>query len=196
MALALCVAPAGRAQDAATEEKLRQLRGRVEDLTAGQDALSKRLEDLARQVESLRQDQSRPQPNFAGLDDLKRLAKAIEEDRDRIDNLEKIRTELKQIYEIIKRPPPERVSHGPTPTPGARRHDQTPDTGSTEEKGGGGTEAGFEYRVRSGDTMARIAARYQAQGVKVTADQIAKANPKVKPESLRVGAKLFIPKPQ
>lgn len=43
VALALCAAPAGRAQDAATEERLKQLSGKVEDLIAGQEVLRKRI---------------------------------------------------------------------------------------------------------------------------------------------------------
>ncbi len=133
MALALCAAPLGRAQDAATEEQLQKLRGRIEDLTTGQDALSKRLDDLGRQVESLRQEQGRPLPNYAGLDDLKRLAKAIEEDRGRIDNLEKIRTELKQITDALRHPPTvreERPRPNGTSTSPKKRNPQPPDNPS------------------------------------------------------------------
>jgi LysM repeat protein len=198
MVLALWAAPAGRGQDAATEEKFRQLRGRIEDLTAGQDALSKRLEELARQVEGLRQDQGRPQPNYAGLDDVKRLAKAIEEDREEIENLKKIRTELKQLTDSLKgvAPSGDKRPPGTGPTPGSRRHKPPAvETLSTPEQGSG-SETGFKYKVQSGDTIAAIAAAFQAKGVRVTPELILKANPSVKAKSLRVGTELFIPQPQ
>ncbi len=50
--------------------------------------------------------------------------------------------------------------------------------------------------MKSGDTPTSIANKCQAQGVKVTAEQILKANPRVKANSLRVGMELFIPRPQ
>ncbi len=56
-------------------------------------------------------------------------------------------------------------------------------------------QKGYEYKVQAGDTIAAIAKAYRAQGVKVTTDDILKANPKVDPTKLYVGQKIFIPDP-
>ena len=52
--LALCAAPTVRAQDAATQERLDKLTGRIEDLTAAQEALKKQVNELTRELESVR----------------------------------------------------------------------------------------------------------------------------------------------
>jgi Skp family chaperone for outer membrane proteins len=57
-------------------------------------------------------------------------------------------------------------------------------------------EEGFEYIVVSGDRPDKIAAKYKAENVNVTAAGIIKANPTVDWAKLQVGQKLFIPKPK
>src|ERR1035437_7692880 len=56
----------------------------------------------------------------------------------------------------------------------------------------GGKESGYEYKVARGDTLSKIAKAYRDQGIKVTADQILKANPGLDPK-IKVGQKIFIP---
>jgi len=59
-----------------------------------------------------------------------------------------------------------------------------------------GSEAGFEHIIASGDTLSTIAEAFRANGVKVSVDDILKANPGLKATSLRVGQKIFIPAPK
>ena len=61
-------------QDAATEERLNQLSGKIEDLIAGQEAQRKRIAELSKEIESLRDQQTKPNTTYAGHEDLKRLA--------------------------------------------------------------------------------------------------------------------------
>ncbi len=84
--LMLSFPPMLKGQDAATQEKLNQLSGKIEDLIAGQDAQKKIISELRKEIESLRSEQSKPNTSYATPDDLKRLAHAIEEvDRKRED---------------------------------------------------------------------------------------------------------------
>src|SRR5436190_16024247 len=100
--VALCALTPSRAQDAATEERLNQLSGKIEDLIAGQETQRKRIAELAREVESLREQQSKPSGSYASQEDLKRLAKAVEEvDRKRMDDNEKTRTELLKLGKTL-----------------------------------------------------------------------------------------------
>jgi LysM repeat protein len=56
-------------------------------------------------------------------------------------------------------------------------------------------QKGYYHTVESGETLTMICAAYRDQGVKVTVSQVRKANG-LSPESvLRIGQKLFIPKP-
>src|SRR5436305_358702 len=95
VALALWTAPKTQAQDAATEERLNQLSGKIEDLIAGQETQRKRMAELSREVESLRDQQTKPNANYVSHEDLKRVAEALKEvDRKRIEDGEKTRAAL------------------------------------------------------------------------------------------------------
>ena len=54
---------------------------------------------------------------------------------------------------------------------------------------------GYEYPVQSGDTLSAIARAYKDKGVKVTVQQIEKANPGLTATTLYVGKTIFIPDP-
>jgi LysM repeat protein len=47
--------------------------------------------------------------------------------------------------------------------------------------------------IQSGDTLSSVVSAYRDKGVKITVEDVLKANPGVKPTSLRVGQKIFIP---
>src|SRR5881394_3798687 len=58
--LLLGAVPVSRAQDARTEERLNKLSGQIEDLIAGQEAQRKRISELAKEIESLREQLIKP----------------------------------------------------------------------------------------------------------------------------------------
>src|SRR5438132_7581785 len=94
IALALPSAPISRSQDAATEERLNQLSGKIEDVLAAQQAQRKRIEELAREIENLREQQSKPVASYASQEDLKRLAEKLQEiEKNRQHDKELIRSE-------------------------------------------------------------------------------------------------------
>src|SRR2546421_1487513 len=57
-AATLLFAPAARSQDAATEERINQLNGKIEDLIAGLEAQKKVISELRKEIEGLRDQQS------------------------------------------------------------------------------------------------------------------------------------------
>lgn len=59
----------------------------------------------------------------------------------------------------------------------------------------GGAEKGYEYVIQSGDTLSSVAQAYREKNIKVTVDQILKANPGLNANKLKVGQKIFIPTP-
>jgi LysM repeat protein len=188
LALVTCFLPVkSRAADAALEERFNQLSGKIEDLIAGQEAQRKRLADLAREVESLREQQSKPVANnYANQEDLKRLAEAVKEvDRKRMDDYGKIHDELLKLGKKLSLPPPSsgRTSRNTTPS-----GDDTA-TPAPEKKG-------FEYTIQPGDTLSVIVQAYKEKNIKVTVDQILKANPGLKAERLSAGKTIFIPAPR
>jgi hypothetical protein len=184
--LALCTAPALRAQDAATEERLNKLSGRIDDLLAAQEVAKKQMADLAKDIEALREQSAKPSASYARPEDLNRLAKSVEEvDRKRMEDAEKTHAELLKLRDLLEKPlksskkpagtkPPKDTSVTPTPT--------------TSDKG-------FEYVIKSGDTLDAIVQAYKEKNIKVTVKQIVDNNPGLKPERLSVGKKIFIPAP-
>src|SRR5882672_12489425 len=101
-ALLLCGISKVQADDAATEERLNQLSGKIEDLIASQEAQRKQLAELRREIDSLREQASKPTGNFAAQEDLKRVADAVKEvDRKRLDDYEKIRTTIKDLGKTL-----------------------------------------------------------------------------------------------
>src|SRR4051812_36379773 len=185
MITALC-SPMVRGEDAATEERLNQLSGKIEDLIAGQEAQRKRITDLVREVEGLREQQSKPSATYATPEDLKRLAESIKEvDRKRVDDNERIHAELVKLGKVLSTPIVQKRS---TPTASPKESGPTEKVASSEKV--------FEYTVASGDTLAAIVQAYKEKNIKVTASQIQKANPGLVPEKMRVGQKIVIPAPQ
>jgi LysM repeat protein len=184
--LALCSPPAVRAQDAATEERLNKLSGRIEDLTAAQEALRKQISELTRELEGVREQSGKPNASYASREDLNRLAEKVQEvDRKRMDDAEKIRTELLKLRKVLEAP----LSQPKKTTVTAPKDTAVTTSPTTPEKG-------FEYVIKSGDTLEAVAQAYKEKNIKVTVAQIQKANPGLKAERLRVGQKIFIPAPQ
>ena len=174
-----------RAQDAATEERLNKLAGQIQDLQTAEEATRRRLDSLSKDLDTLREQVSKPTGNYASQEDLTRLLDAIKEvDRKRLEDAEKIHSELLKLGNTLAVPP----SSTKRKTPATA---EPPSTTRPE-----GSDKGYEYVVKKGDTLLTIAQTYRDNNVKVTAEQIQKANPGLKPERMYVGQKIFIPAPK
>ena len=182
-ALLLCLAVSSRAfaVDAETEERLNKLSGHIEDVLAAQHAQRVRLDELAKEISNLRDQQDKPSVPYATQDSVTRLLKGIEEvDRKRLEDYEKIRTELKKLGRTLEN------SAAAKPAAPAPR----------EETRSNISDKGYDYIVQKNDTLSIIVQAYREKNIKITTDQILKANPGLKPEKLKVGQKIFIPAPQ
>ncbi len=174
-----------RAQDAAAEERYNKLNGAIEDLIASQKAQQKQLNELAREISNLREQASKPNASYATEEDVKRLAEALKEvDRKRIEDAEKIHNELLHIGKSISQA---------APPPPKKQKDKEKTEVIEKAKP---SEKGYEYVVQKGDTLSIIAQTYRENKIKVTPEDIIKANPGLKAEKLRPGQKIFIPAPQ
>jgi LysM repeat protein len=173
------------AQDSATQQQIDQINGRIQDLIDAQAAQGKRLDALEKSVSDLQDKLNQPAANnSASVDELNKLAQQVkdlakkqQDDNDLI---------LKELEKLDKGGGISTTSHKPpvvsndNPTPAAT-----------------GSQKGYYYEVKSGDTLSAIAKAYSAElKVKVTAEQIQAANPGLNPKNMTVGKKLFIPQPQ
>jgi LysM repeat protein len=168
-----------RAQDAATEERLNKLSAQIQDLVDAKEAQNKRIEDLAKAIEALQQQMNnKPNVNYASQEDVKNLAAKLQEiDKKRQEDNDHIVQELEKLGKTLTKTP---VVVTPTTS------------------GGGGTAVpskGYEYVIQQGDTLWAIITEYAKKNIKVTDDQILKANPGLDPKKMRVGQKIFIPAP-
>jgi LysM repeat protein len=127
--------------------------------------------------------------NTANSDDLKKLAEQVQEiDRKRQEDNDRVLKELGRLEKSL----------GASPSGHRSSPDMTPDTTPTPIKGHAitgpsGPQNGYDYTIQRGDTLLAIAKAYRAQGIKVTTDQILKANPGLDAKNMKVGQKIFIP---
>lgn len=174
-----------RAQDAATEERLNQLSAKIDALVDAKELQNKRIEELAGQIRDLQAAVNKPSGNYASADDVKQLADKLKEvDRKRQDDNEKVLQELEKLGKTLTSSAGRRVPSGggSSSTPAATTS--------------GGPEKGFEYVVQPGDTLGAIVKAYRDKNVKVTLQQVLAANPGLRPETMKVGQKIFIPAAQ
>jgi LysM repeat protein len=190
--LSFAAVTAARAQDDATQQQIDKLTGQVQDLLDAQAAQSKRIEALEKEIGDL-QGQSTPAGgSAANPDDLKKLAEQVQEiDRKRQEDNDRVLKELEHLEKALggsspgHRSAPD-ISPDPTPTP-LKTHTNA---------GPSGPQNGYDYTIHGGDTLSAIAKAYREQGIKVTTDQILKANPGLDAKNMKVGQKIFIPAPQ
>jgi LysM repeat protein len=176
---AVTAAEAAAQQDA--EERYKRLNAAVEDLIAAQAAQQKKFLLLAEDLKSLREEMTRNAGNNSTRDDLRTLAEKVAElDKQRQADKELILGEIKKLAKVPVASP---RGAGSEPKPHAEPKPDLPSKGA-------------EYTVRDGDTLSTIIANYRKAGVKVTRDMVMKANPKLDPNQIFVGQKIFIPVPE
>lgn len=187
LSLAIAFAPRARAQDAATQAQLDKITGEIQDVQDSLNSQDQRISDLEKKISDMQEKLSTPAGNdYASADDLKKLAQQVQEiDKKRQQDNEKILDALEKLSKGggFHRPPPSDNPVNTNPGPG--------DNGQTSSNGS--PQNGYEYTIAPGNTLAAIAKAYRAQGVKVTVDEILKANPGLDPKHLIVGKKIFIP---
>ncbi len=179
------------AQESATQQQIDQLNGRFQDVIESQAALNKRLDALTKDISELREKVNTPVVNDGpSREDVKKLAEQLQEvDRKRQADKELILENLKQLG---------KVSGDATTTTSHTKKKKT-EAPKTEETSTpnppAASQSGYDYVVKSGDTLGLIIKAYRDQGIKVTRTQVLKANPGLDPDKLFVGKKIIIPDP-
>lgn len=178
-------ASAASAQESATQQQIDKLSGQIQDLTDAQVRIGQRLDALEKEISDLRDKANTPVVNdFASHAELKNLVDQMQEiDEKRKEDTENI---AKQIENLAKT-----AAMAPTPVihpSSTTKFDKTDDAPKPSIP-----TKGYEYEVKQGDTLGLIVKAYREQGVKVTKRQIIAANPKMNPDVLIPGKKIFIP---
>ncbi|HEX5399038.1 MAG TPA: LysM peptidoglycan-binding domain-containing protein [Verrucomicrobiae bacterium] len=166
-----------RAQDAATQQLIDQINGRIDNLMDMQTAQGKKIADLQKQISDLQDKLNQPAPNnYATLDDLKKLADQVAKTQQENNDLV-----LKELEKLQKAGGISTASHKP------------PDVSTPAVSG---PQKGYYYEIKKDDTLIAIARAYSAElKTKVTVEQILAANPGLDPKNMAVGKRVFIPDP-
>lgn len=182
--LVVFTASLARAQVSATQQEIDNLSGQIQAMTETIDIQRKQIAALEKEINDLRDKVSTPVVNESvSHAELKALAEQVQEvDRKRKEDSDLI---ARQIENLVK-------AASMTPPPPPRSRISTPKT-SDEPPTPTVSAKGYEYEVKPGDTLGLILKAYRDKGVKVTLSQMKAANPKMNPDVLIPGKKIFIP---
>jgi LysM repeat protein len=201
--LVLCTAflraedPVALAERQEAEERYKRMNATLEELQASVLAQQQTIVRLTEELRNTREDLNRvisSSKDAATQESIKKLAEAIEKvDEKRLADNKNVTTRfneaMREIQKTLANRPLPRVPTEPTPPIG--KQEPTTKTNTPPP-----TEAGYEYTIRSGDTLSGLVAKLNRDGHKVTQTQLKEANPTVNWNKLIVGRKLFIPKTQ
>lgn len=180
-------------QEAAENQK--RLVASIEEMQLTFAAQQKEIATLKTELSKLRDELARKDSDAATKESLRKLNdQIVKVDDARVADGKRFQEALERLGETFKKTltsrqvrPVDLAAGGPATKPGPAR-------GGPGQ--GGANEEGFEYVVVSGDRPDKIAAKFKAEKINVTASDIIKANPTVDWSKLQVGQKLFIPKPK
>lgn len=185
-------AAAAIANKQAEEERYRRLASQLEDLQAVLQQQAKKIEELTTQLASLREEHAKRDGKTASLDALSQLANDIQEvDKKRMADSKLIRDELAKILKAVSEATP--ASAGGRRKPPMELKVQSATEGDVKDAAN--SQKVYEYIVQKDDTLSAIVAAYRAQGVKVTLDDVLKANPGLEPTRMTIGQKIIVPIP-
>jgi ABC-type transporter Mla subunit MlaD len=178
------------AQDAAAQQQIDQINGRIENLIDMQAAQGKKIADLEKRVSDLSDKLNQPAAanNSASADDLKKLAEQVRE------LAKKQQDDNDQIVKTLEK----LAKGGGISTPSHKQPDVSNDNATPASSAGtaGGKQNGYYYPVKKDDTLNAIAKAYSAElKTKITVEEILAENPGLDPNKMPVGKKIFIPDP-
>jgi septal ring factor EnvC (AmiA/AmiB activator) len=192
------------AEREATEERYKRLNSAVEDLWAAKAEQDRRLAALTEEIRNLRAENSRTDTSkYVTRDELNRLVKTVEEiERQREADKKLILDQFEDLKRDLRSDLKKMLSAPPQSSPGKNPKPATPESGG-EKTGNRPTaspsanQEGVWYTVKSGNTLSLIVTEhntvYNKQGKKTSLKLVEDANPGLKPTSMKVDQKIFIP---
>jgi LysM repeat protein len=161
------------------EERYKSLEADVRALQSSNEALQKRLADLGDDLRGVREELAKKPSDAVTHDELNAFEKKLREVNDKREA--DTRLILDKLEKLAKAPPQPLPLPEPTPLP--------------ETNAPAKPVKGYEYEIKPGDYLSAIVEAYRKEGIKVTLDQVLKANPGLNPQKLKVGKKIIIPDP-
>ncbi len=180
------------------EERYRQLNSTVEGLVIGHAQLMRKLGRVEQMEETLQRLRAEVATKTSGAgfvtrEDFVKLAETVQEiDRKREADKREILAEIAGLEKSLQAAIGAVSRRAATPPPAER--EPKPEERSTAPAA---NQEGAWHTIQGGDTMVSIVKAYnesyQKEGRRTSLSLLREANPGVKPESLFVGKKLFVP---
>lgn len=185
------------------EENVRRLQATITEVQSAQEQQHKEIEELRGAVQQLRSEIGKLNQS-AIIQELQNTIRKLDDkimkvDESRASDSKRIFEALKDLGKLVAERPAMPQPPSLAPAPGTRNGSGGNATvpAETSRTGAGNTvQEGYEYTIVSGDHLGRIVQRYRDQNILVTMKMVQDANPAVKWEKLRVGQKIFIPRPK
>jgi len=186
------------AEREAAEERYKLLNSAVDALTTGQADLQRRISTLGDEVRALRaQENEIDTSKFVTREEFNRLAKAIDEiEQKRESDKKLIRDEFEQLKKDIVK-----LLNAPAPA-ASQKKNKGVEKGAEKladkpSDAAGSPQEGAWHVIEAGNTLNAIVNAYndewKKKGRKTSVKLIQDANPGLKPTTLKVGQKIWIP---
>jgi hypothetical protein len=172
------------------QERYERMAADIQALQSANEALQTKINQIAAEMQDLRNQQLQNAGNSGAQDQLKVLAAKIAEvDRKREEDKQAISEEIRKSMAGLEKS----LAGSPAPSHPAPKPTAAPDPSPGEK--------GFLYVIASGDSLSLIVKTYNAdfksKGLKqITLKQAMDANPGVDWNRLRVGQKIIVPRPE
>jgi exonuclease VII large subunit len=187
--------PTAAAEREQAEERHRTLTKRLDGLEESIAAFQKNVTALRDEVRRLKDELDRSKnknESAATQESIKYLAEKIEEvDKKRLADNERTIKEIDKFRKSLLESPVPRVT--PAPPPGGNPPRSNP--GEAPRTNPGGKQVGWDYTIRTNDTLAGILVKLRKQGINVSQKQVEQANDGVNWNKLKIGQVIFIPAP-
>lgn len=210
LAATLCGSLAGQedyaraaAEREAIEERFRQLNSDVQSLITAQTDLRSRMEKLSEALQKVRTELSSraADSTFVTREEFNRLVETVREiDRKREADKKQILEEIEALGKSLNNSLQnalKKLNTAPAPRVEPRPEHKPEVTPESRPEAADPNQKGAWHTIQNGDTLYTIVAAYneywKGQRLKTTLALIKQANPKVKPEALSVGQKIFVP---
>jgi hypothetical protein len=194
------------ADQQAAEERFQRLDSAVQGLLAAQADRDRRIEALSTEVRKAAAERAatpRTDPGAVTREEYNRLLESVKEiDRKRAEDKRQILEEIANLQTKLEKSVREAIAGAQRraqPAPAPEKADR-PERVEKKNGGSNSTNAGQEgtwYTVEKGNTLTTIINAhnevFKKQGKKTSLKLVLEANPKLKPETMVVGQKIFIP---
>ena len=177
------------------EERHRNIISRLERMEESIAAFQKSATSLREEVRKVKDEMDRLKNKneaAATQESIKHLADSIEAvDKKRAADYEKNVRAFEEMRKVILERPTAGGRTPAPPVPGGQDIPKPP----VGNPGNPGRQPGWNYTIKSGDTLGSVVSALRRQGVMVTSTQVEKANEGVNWNKLKIGQVIFIPKP-